>query len=105
VHVKSHGCGYDPCPCCGINFISRYQYDDDIASDYCIDGKRVTLRDSSPLVHRATAEEVNRLSIFLLQRYADYIQWHVANKQKAPNWSVSLQPFNYPWPLVAKENR
>jgi len=91
--MRTGGCGYEPCPCWGIHFISGYKDE----SDYCIDGKRVTLRDDG-LIWRATKSEALRLQSFLLEDYADYLRG-----RGRYNWrqhlSAPVCPFGYPLPL------
>jgi hypothetical protein len=89
-------CGYHSCTCRGVSFISYYQHE----ADYCIDGKRVTMRDGGLVVTpSATEMHVEALNRYLLVKYAAYCDWHSERKTTNPvvYGDMVLQPLeNYP---------
>jgi hypothetical protein len=69
-------CGYDG-HYCGIGrtfFISRYRG----INDYCVDGVRVSVSDDGQAhtFDGVTPEQIERIRLFELGKYAEYCEWH-----------------------------
>ena len=74
-------CGYDPCPCRGINFISG----DGKTADYCENGKRVRVIKNEPIPRS--------LFLYQLEKYADFLRWH---QEKKESYGLGTpEPFAY----------
>ena len=94
--MKNDGCGYDSCPCKGVNFISGGLG----RTDYCVDGKRITLDDAGRVLSRsASAGQVEQLGLGLLARYAQYCIWHTGQVQRFGADFPALSPFGGSYPL------
>ena len=90
-------CGYDSCPCVGVNFISTYQG----RVNYCVNGKRllVDARVSMVLTPSATLDQVARLERYLLECRSKYVEYHTRNYPGAP---LQPAPFDLPLSLYTK---
>jgi len=76
----SKQCGYGSCSCVGVQFISSY----DGYSDFCVGGQRVTVwPDRSVSCDPRIAQELN---IFLLERYAAYLERRARQRAAMPSW-------------------
>ncbi len=69
-----------------VKFICRYRCE----SDYMVDGVRVSIHDSGHAhsLNGVTSAQREAIRLYELQRYAEYVQWHVENTLGRP-----LQPF------------
>lgn len=79
-------CGYDSCPCRGINFISRGGIGP-LSTDYCVDGKRVRIVDGEPLPAR--------IFTYALDKYAVFLIWHTENRSAGKILDRAPEPFEY----------
>lgn len=95
------GCGYESCPCRGVHFISRYREE----TDYCVDGKRVSIGDDGMAVYFSTTlDDLKALDLYHLEQYAKYCAWHSSKKRENPAvyGDMVLQPFERPYPVRLK---
>jgi hypothetical protein len=87
-------CGYHGhvCSVGTVQFISRYRD----ANDYCVDGRRITVRDDGhapTFGHEAVALElVERIWLWELERYAAYLRWHC---EAIYLKGIQIQPFHF----------
>ncbi len=91
-------CGYQPCSCMGVHFISRGFGE----NDYCVNGRRVSLNDGSAIVRRATQQDAEMLGLFLLEEYANYLRWRAEMQKRNGVTFGEVCPFDRPWPLKAE---
>lgn len=82
-------CGYQPCSCFGTHFISRGFR----VNDYCVEGHRVSVSDAG-VWRNATEAQKESVRLFELERYVDYIEFHVEHKAKYDQWP-ELSPFSF----------
>jgi len=98
--MNNQTCGYQGHFCNrGVQFISRYREE----NSYCVAGQRISVHDNGT-VHATcaviTEAQLNAIKLYELQKYAEYVQWHVErNAASKPEWRMGLQPFTFPWQL------
>jgi hypothetical protein len=81
-------CGYDPCPCRGVHFVSRYKQE----TDYCIDGKRIVVKDGGE-IRSAAPLQLEKLIAYFADERAKYLVWHNAALLK---YGDALGPISEP---------
>jgi len=79
---KGHVCSYNG----EVQFISRYHDQ----NDYCVEGRRVTIGDDGTTRH-AESGDVEKIRLFELERYADYLRW-----RRTCGFEALMQPFDFP---------
>lgn len=87
-------CSRPSCRSGVIHFISRYRD----TTDFCIGGKRVSLRDGTSVVTNADPSDLPYLELFLLEQYVSYVEAYIASKMETGRPS-RLKPFAYEFPL------
>ena len=84
-------CGYGGHVCGNrVQFISRYRNE----NDYCVDGRRVSIHDDGT-VRRAEGSDLERIRLFELGKYAEYIRWREDAKERY-GLHQELAPFSFP---------
>lgn len=86
-------CGYTGHVCAvhsrAVQFISRYRDE----TDYCVGGHRICVLDTGEVrTVDATPEQLERIALFELEEYADYLRWHA--EQWHGSAEVPLQAFD-----------
>ena len=83
----TESCGYQGHVCSNsVQFISRYRD----KNDYCLRGQRISVHDDGT-VHSSpapTPEQLQAIRLYEIQKYADYVKWHVAQIQKLAESTV-----------------
>jgi hypothetical protein len=95
--MRNDGCGYDSCPCRGVNFIVCGGLGGGADAVYCVDGKRVRIVGSEVMTSSASPEQVFKLEMYLLDRYASYLRWR---GERPYVRSIPVSPFDYSLPLT-----
>jgi hypothetical protein len=87
-------CGYmgHVCSIGTVHFMSRYRFE----NDYCVDGARIGIHDDGTVKwhgHTPSQEILDRILIFELERYAEYLRQRTRDSLLAFG---ALQPFTHP---------
>lgn len=85
-------CGYQGHVCGDrVQFISRYRCE----NDYCVSGRRVSITDDGQ-VRRALHGDIERIRLFELDRYAEYLRWRSDNRRLFEDSGIPIAAFEFP---------